>query len=63
MRRIIFVLIYIGVLSIKTGFSQPVINEVMSSNISSIQDEYEVDKQNCPVHDCDWWYEKLSENS
>jgi hypothetical protein len=37
----------------------PVINEIMSANLSSIQDEYDTDMSNCPVSDCDWWYERM----
>ncbi|MBN1481115.1 CotH kinase family protein [candidate division KSB1 bacterium] len=35
----------------------------MSSNISSIEDEYDVDQQNCPVPDCQWWYEQMGEST
>jgi len=42
-------------------FSQPVLNEIMSSNITSIEDEYDVDQQNCPVPDCDWWYKRMGD--
>lgn len=37
----------------------PVINEIMSANLSSIQDEYDADMSNCPVPDCNWWYERM----
>lgn len=35
------------------------INEIMSANLTSIQDEYEADLSNCPVADCEWWYEQM----
>lgn len=37
------------------------INEIMSSNISSIPDVYLPDYTNCPVPDCESWYEELGD--
>ena len=42
--------------------SRPVINEIVSSNITGIPDEYEADLQNCPVPDCDQWHKDLGES-
>jgi len=42
--------------------SKLVINEIVSSNISGIPDEYEADLQNCPVPDCEQWYKDLGES-
>ena len=42
--------------------SKPVINEIVSSNITGIPDEYEADLQNCPVPDCEQWYKDLGES-
>jgi hypothetical protein len=33
----------------------------MSANLSNIQDEFEVDKQTCPIADCDLWFEYMGE--
>src|SRR3990172_863300 len=40
----------------------PVINEVVSANITGIPDEYEADVSNCPVPDCVQWYKDLGES-
>ena len=45
----------------KAIFSQPVINEILSSNITGIEDESDLDEQNCPVPDCEWWFERMGE--
>ena len=42
--------------------NKPVINEIVSSNITGIPDEYEADLQNCPVPDCEQWYKDLGES-
>ncbi|HSR17978.1 MAG TPA: CotH kinase family protein, partial [Ignavibacteriaceae bacterium] len=42
--------------------SKPVINEIVSSNVTGIPDEYEADLQNCPVPDCEQWYKDLGES-
>ena len=60
--NVILFVIIVG-FTINTGFSQPIINEVMSSNITSIHDEYDADMQNCPVPDCDWWYEQMGKST
>jgi hypothetical protein len=57
MPRVAKVMIVISLL-LDIHFAQ-VFNEIMSANITSIRDEYEVDMQNCPVTDCDWWYEQM----
>ena len=36
-----------------------VINEVVSSNVRGLPDEYEADLQNCPVPDCERWHQDL----
>lgn len=38
-----------------------VINEVMSANLSSIPDVYVPDYSNCPVPDCESWYDQLGD--
>ncbi len=63
MRRIGFLFFTISILFMRTGFSQPLINEIMSANISSIQDEYDADQTNCPAPDCDWWYEQMGRST
>jgi hypothetical protein len=45
------------------GYAQVFINEIMSANLSSIQDEFWTDKQVCPVEDCDWWFEQMGEET
>jgi len=35
----------------------------MSANISSIQDEYDADQSNCPLDNCDWWYEQMGQST
>lgn len=35
----------------------------MSANLSSLQDEFWVDKQTCPVENCDWWFENMGEET
>ncbi len=58
--RILFLLgLSLTMLIAQTGL---VINEVVSSNITGIPDEYEVDLQNCPVPDCPRWYQDLGES-
>ena len=42
--------------------NKPVINEIVSSNVTGIPDEYEADLQNCPVPDCEQWYKDLGES-
>jgi uncharacterized repeat protein (TIGR02543 family) len=60
---ILFVIISLVIceLYLKTSFSQTLINEIMSSNITNIHDEYDVDMQNCPVPDCVWWYQQMGQ--
>lgn len=41
------------------GRADLVINEVVSSNVRGLPDEVEADLQNCPVPDCEQWYEDL----
>lgn len=48
---------------VQFGFSQPLINEVTSSNITGIHDEYDADQTNCPVADCDWWYTQMGQST
>ena len=43
--------------------SKLVINEIMSANITSFHDEYDADEQNCPVTDCEWWYEQMGRST
>ena len=38
-----------------------VINEVLSSNISGIRDVFEPNYTNCPVPDCEYWYDQLGD--
>jgi hypothetical protein len=38
------------------------INEIVSSNVTGLPDEYEVDLQNCPVASCPGWYRALGES-
>ena len=57
----IIILLCIFLLCPITGYSQIVINEIMPANLSSVQDEFDVDKQTCPVDDCDWWFEMMGE--
>ena len=38
------------------------INEIVSSNVTGLPDEYEVDLQNCPVPNCPGWYRALGES-
>jgi hypothetical protein len=65
MRRLenIILFLFLFGLMIRAGFTQPLINEIVSSNITGIEDEYEVDKQNCPVPDCDWWYDRMGQST
>ena len=37
------------------------LNEAMTSNLTSLHDEYEPGRDNCRVRDCDAYYEELSE--
>jgi hypothetical protein len=37
----------------------PRLNEIVTANITGLPDEYEVDLSNCPVQDCEQWYEDL----
>lgn len=39
-----------------------VLNEIVSSNVNGLPDEYEVDLENCPVDDCAKWYRDLGES-
>lgn len=41
---------------------RPILNEILSSNITRIPDEYEADLSNCPVMDCVQWYKDLGES-
>ena len=59
----ILLCLFIHVFAVNSGFSQPLINEIVSSNITGIEDEYEVDKQNCPVPDCNWWYDRMGQST
>ena len=59
MERVVFGFI---IMFCTPGRAQLLINEVMSSNLSSIADEYDVDQQNCPVENCDWWYESMGQS-
>ncbi len=47
--------------TISSATAQVVINEIMPANLSSIQDEFWVDKQTCPVENCNWWFEQMGE--
>ncbi len=49
-------LILLHSLPAQTGL---VLNEVVSSNVTGLPDEYEEDLQNCPVPNCPNWYEDL----
>ncbi len=40
----------------------PLLNEIVSANITGIPDEFEADLQNCPVPDCAQWYRALGES-
>ncbi|HUF62770.1 MAG TPA: CotH kinase family protein [Verrucomicrobiales bacterium] len=40
----------------------PVLNEIVSSNITGIPDEFEADLQNCPVPNCAQWNQDLGES-
>lgn len=40
----------------------PILNEIVSSNLSGPPDAYEPDLQNCPVPDCAQWYRDLGES-
>jgi hypothetical protein len=62
--RVFFIIFVITLLNLNTLSGQPavLINEVVSSNITGLPDEYEVDLQNCPVVDCEQWYEDLGES-
>jgi hypothetical protein len=65
MKIILFFIIFAG-FCISVSFSQDaalVINEIMSANITSIHDEYDPDMQNCPVADCEWWYEQMGQST
>ncbi len=59
-KRLVFVLITLFQYT-SLAVAQIVINEIMPANISSIQDEFDVDKQTCPVEDCDWWFEQMGQ--
>ena len=43
--------------------AQPVLNEIVSSNISGPPDEYEEDLQNGSVPDCEGYYEDLGRSN
>lgn len=43
--------------------AQPLLNEIVSSNISGPPDEYEEDLQNCSVPDCEGYYEDLGRSN
>ncbi len=60
----IFIFLFVLIVNCGTQVSsQVVINEIMSANLSSLQDEFWVDKQVCPVGDCNWWFEQMGENT
>jgi len=42
--------------------SFPVINEVMTANITVLPDEYDIIPYNCPVNNCTQWYADLGES-
>ena len=62
---ILFLLIAAGFIGIPVNAQESnlVINEIMSANITSIHDEYDADEQNCPVSDCEWWYEQMGRST
>ncbi len=39
--------------------NHPLINELVTANISGIPDEYDIIPDNCPVPDCEQWYNDL----
>jgi hypothetical protein len=61
-KLIIIAIVAAGVQFANGQQSKPVINEVVSSNVNGIPDEYEADLQNCPVPDCEQWYKDLGES-
>ena len=62
---ILFLLIAAGFIGIPVNAQESnlVINEIMSANITSIHDEYDADEQNCPVSNCEWWYEQMGRST
>ena len=60
---IIFLLLFQYIGTGSKGYAQVLINEIMPANLSSIQDEFWVDKQVCPVENCDWWFEQMGEET
>ena len=55
------IILYTLFLYSNSTYSQIVLNEIMPANISGIHDEFYVDKQVCPVSDCNWWFENMGE--
>lgn len=49
-------------LSVAAQDSELRINEIVSSNVTGLPDEYEIDLQNCPVPNCPSWYRALGES-
>lgn len=42
--------------------TEPVINEVVTSNITGLPDEYDIIPYNCPVENCTEWYNDLGKS-
>jgi hypothetical protein len=62
---VVFLFITSGSLSrpVTAQGGQLVINEIVSANITGIHDEYDADEQNCPVPDCEWWYDRMGRST
>ena len=62
-RRLPAICGWLAWLSLQSLGAEPILNEIVSSNISGPPDEYEEDLQNCPVPDCEGWYEDLGRSN
>ena len=59
-RRSGFLLVLVAASFVATSaHGQPRLNEIMSSNLTSLRDAHVPDTQNCPVADCIAWYRDL----
>jgi hypothetical protein len=43
----------------QTPPATPILNEIVSGNLTGPPDEFDPDLSNCPVQDCDQWYQDL----
>jgi hypothetical protein len=61
MNRAFYILTFLLSFTLSGVYAQqhPVVNEVVTANITGIPDEYDIVPYNCPVPDCEQWYADL----